>query len=60
MRNHFETLIPISKVTGGFWAARMASNRAAIRIGYQRLVDAGSIGNLRIAAGEATGSRRPR
>ena len=48
--------LPDSHITGGFWAARLASNRAAIPVGYQRLVEAGNIGNLRIAAGETAGT----
>lgn len=44
-----------SGVSGGLWALRMATNRAAIPVVYQRLVDAGHIRNLRIAAGQETG-----
>ncbi|GAA4636703.1 glycoside hydrolase family 127 protein [Actinoallomurus vinaceus] len=44
-----------SRLTGGFWARRVAANRAAIPLGHERLVTAGNIGNLRIAAGEETG-----
>jgi len=47
--------VPAARVTGGFWAGRMAANRAAIPLGYERLVEAGNIGNLRIAAGEVSG-----
>ncbi|MEV4573656.1 beta-L-arabinofuranosidase domain-containing protein [Nonomuraea jabiensis] len=47
--------LPASQVTGGFWARRLEANRAAIPLGHERLVEAGNIGNLRIAAGEATG-----
>ncbi|MGW6283191.1 glycoside hydrolase family 127 protein [Kribbella sp. NPDC055071] len=51
------TLRPLSaaRVTGGFWAGRMAVNRASIPLGYDRLEAAGNIPNLRIAAGEASG-----
>ncbi|MEU7745053.1 beta-L-arabinofuranosidase domain-containing protein [Nonomuraea sp. NPDC049158] len=51
-------LRPLSanRVTGGFWARRLAANRAAIRLGHERLVQAGNIGNLQIAAGESTGT----
>ncbi|MFI5691520.1 glycoside hydrolase family 127 protein [Kribbella sp. NPDC051586] len=51
------TLHPLSaaRVTGGFWAGRMAANRAAIPLGRERLEAAGNLGNLRIAAGEASG-----
>ncbi|GIH15114.1 glycoside hydrolase family 127 protein [Rugosimonospora africana] len=45
-----------SRLTGGFWARRVAANRAALPVGYQRLVDAGNIGNLRVAAGETDGT----
>ncbi|GAA3595004.1 glycoside hydrolase family 127 protein [Nonomuraea rosea] len=45
-----------ARVTGGFWARRLEANRAAIPLGRERLAGAGSIGNLRIAAGEATGA----
>jgi DUF1680 family protein len=45
-----------SRLTDGFWARRLTANRDALPIGHQRLVDAGSIGNLRVAAGEATGA----
>ncbi|MEV0235431.1 beta-L-arabinofuranosidase domain-containing protein [Nonomuraea sp. NPDC050786] len=45
-----------NRVTGGFWARRLEANRAAIPLGHERLVEAGSIGNLRIAAGESTGA----
>jgi DUF1680 family protein len=44
-----------SRVTGAFWARRVAANRAAIPVGYEQLGEAGNLGNLRIAAGEATG-----
>jgi DUF1680 family protein len=47
--------LPDNRVTGGFWHRRMAANRAAIPAGRQRLVDAGNIRNLQIAAGEAAG-----
>jgi DUF1680 family protein len=43
------------RITGGLWAQRMAANRAAIPVVYQRLVEAGHIRNLRIAAGEEAG-----
>ncbi|WP_432884839.1 glycoside hydrolase family 127 protein [Kribbella sp. CA-245084] len=51
------TLRPVSEaqVTGGFWAGRMAANRAAIPLGRERLEAAGNLANLRIAAGEASG-----
>ncbi|MFC6157966.1 glycoside hydrolase family 127 protein [Kribbella jiaozuonensis] len=51
------TLRPVSEaqVTTGFWADRMAANRAAIPLGRERLEAAGNLGNLRIAAGEASG-----
>ncbi|WP_117213508.1 glycoside hydrolase family 127 protein [Allorhizocola rhizosphaerae] len=45
-----------ARLAGGFWARRAAANRAAIPVGYQRLKEAGSIGNLRIAAGEGDGT----
>src|SRR6185436_12986458 len=44
-----------SRITGGFWARRLAANRTAIPLGYQRLVEAGHVGNLEIAAGTAAG-----
>ncbi|WUJ73909.1 glycoside hydrolase family 127 protein [Kribbella soli] len=47
--------VPEAQVTGGFWAGRMAANRAAIPLGRERLEAAGNLGNLRIAAGEASG-----
>ncbi|WP_350274966.1 beta-L-arabinofuranosidase domain-containing protein [Kribbella sp. HUAS MG21] len=47
--------LPDNRVTGGFWHRRMAANRAAIPVGHQRLVDAGNIRNLEIAAGDAAG-----
>jgi DUF1680 family protein len=49
--------LPLSagRLAGGFWARRTADNRAAIPVVYRRLVEAGHIGNLRIAAGEETG-----
>ncbi|TCO42578.1 hypothetical protein EV646_113200 [Kribbella antiqua] len=47
--------LPDSRVTGGFWQRRMSANRDAIPVGYQRLVDAGNIRNLEIAAGQASG-----
>jgi DUF1680 family protein len=51
------SLRPLSaaRVTGGFWAGRMAANRAAIPLGNDRLDAAGNLPNLRIAAGEASG-----
>ena len=45
-----------ARVSGGFWAGRMAANRAAIPLGYDRLEAAGNLGNLRIAAGRADGT----
>lgn len=48
--------LPDSRLVGGFWAGRLAANRAAIPLGYERLVEAGNIGNLRIAAGEVAGA----
>jgi hypothetical protein len=48
--------LPGSRVTGGFWARRLEANRAAIPLGLERLVEAGNIGNLRIAAGQAAGA----
>ncbi|MEU4232165.1 beta-L-arabinofuranosidase domain-containing protein [Nonomuraea sp. NPDC026600] len=45
-----------SRVVGGFWARRLEANRAAIPLGHERLLEAGNIDNLRIAAGEATGT----
>ncbi|SEG99974.1 hypothetical protein SAMN05444920_114250 [Nonomuraea solani] len=50
--------LPLSgvSVAGGFWARRLEANRAAIPLGRERLTEAGSIGNLRIAAGQATGA----
>ncbi|MFI7130898.1 glycoside hydrolase family 127 protein [Nonomuraea sp. NPDC050153] len=50
--------LPVSacRVAGGFWAGRLEANRAAIPLGRERLVEAGNIGNLRIAAGQATGA----
>ncbi|MCW6007051.1 glycoside hydrolase family 127 protein [Micromonospora sp. CPCC 205371] len=52
------TLRPLSatRVTGGLWAERMAGNRAAIPVVYERLVAAGHIRNLRIAAGAESGT----
>jgi uncharacterized protein len=50
--------LPDSRITGGFWADRIAANQAAIPVGRQRLIEAGNIGNLRIAAGEQTGEVR--
>ncbi|WP_290869068.1 beta-L-arabinofuranosidase domain-containing protein [Hamadaea sp.] len=47
-----------SRITGGFWADRIAANSAAIPVGRERLIEAGNIGNLRIAAGEQTGAAR--
>jgi DUF1680 family protein len=44
-----------AEVTGGFWAQRMATNRDAIALGQQRLEDVGSLGSLRVAAGEQDG-----
>jgi DUF1680 family protein len=51
-------LRPLSetRVTGGFWERPMARNRAAIPVVYERLVEAGHVRNLRVAAGEATGT----
>jgi len=47
--------LPVDAVTvEGFWAARRAANRAALPVGRQRLTEAGSIPNLRAAAGETT------
>src|ERR687893_605850 len=40
---------------GGFWADRQQANTAAVRVGRQRLEDAGNLQNLRIAAGQADG-----
>ncbi|TQM42700.1 glycoside hydrolase family 127 protein [Pseudonocardia cypriaca] len=40
---------------GGFWADRQQANTAAVRVGRQRLEDAGNLQNLRIAAGQAEG-----
>jgi DUF1680 family protein len=40
---------------GGFWADRQQANIEAIRIGRQRLEEAGNLQNLRIAAGHAEG-----
>ncbi|MEV0151825.1 MULTISPECIES: beta-L-arabinofuranosidase domain-containing protein [unclassified Nonomuraea] len=48
--------LPAGRVTGGFWARRLEANRAAIPHGHERLAEAGNIGNLRIAAGESTGT----
>lgn len=50
--------LPMSanRLAGGFWARPMANNRAAIPVVYERLVEAGHIRNLRIAAGEETGT----
>jgi uncharacterized protein len=45
-----------AEVTGGFWAQRMAANRNSIALGQQRLEDVGALANLRIAAGEQTGT----
>ncbi|MEJ3748808.1 beta-L-arabinofuranosidase domain-containing protein [Actinomycetes bacterium KLBMP 9797] len=44
------------RITGGLWARRMAGNRAAIPVVYDRLVEAGHIRNLRIAAGAESGT----
>ncbi|GLH96836.1 glycoside hydrolase family 127 protein [Phytohabitans aurantiacus] len=51
-------LRPLSanRITSGLWARRMAGNRAAIPVVYERLVEAGHIHNLRVAAGEETGA----
>jgi DUF1680 family protein len=38
-------------VGDGFWAARQRANRGAIAHGYDRLVDAGNLDNLAVAAG---------
>ncbi len=47
------------RITGGFWAGRQSANRTAVvRIGYERLVAAGNLDNLRVAAGAATGPVR--
>ncbi|HTJ31757.1 MAG TPA: beta-L-arabinofuranosidase domain-containing protein [Dactylosporangium sp.] len=48
--------VSASRLTGGFWGPRVAANRAAIPVLYQRLVDAGNVGNLRVAAGELPGT----
>ena len=48
--------MPDSRLAGGFWAPRLANNRAAIPVVYERLVAAGHIRNLRIAAGEEAGA----
>ncbi|MFD1546116.1 glycoside hydrolase family 127 protein [Nonomuraea guangzhouensis] len=45
-----------SRVVGGFWARRLEANRAALPLGHERLLEAGHLGNLRIAANEATGT----
>ncbi|MEV6965409.1 beta-L-arabinofuranosidase domain-containing protein [Hamadaea sp. NPDC051192] len=50
--------LPDSRITGGFWADRIAANQAAIPVGRQRLIEAGNIGNLQVAAGEQTGTAR--
>lgn len=47
--------MPASRLAGGFWALRLANNRAAVPVVHERLVAAGHIRNLRIAAGEETG-----
>jgi uncharacterized protein len=47
-----------SALIGGFWARRIAANRAAIPLCHDRLVEAGNIANLRIAAGEEPGDIR--
>ncbi|KAB8170902.1 glycoside hydrolase family 127 protein [Streptomyces sp. 3MP-14] len=44
-------------IDGGLWAERRAVNeRTSVPDGYQRLVDAGNLHNLRLAAGTTTGS----
>ncbi|TCC34650.1 glycoside hydrolase family 127 protein [Kribbella sindirgiensis] len=48
--------LPDNQVMGGFWHRRMVANRAAIPVGHERLVAAGNIRNLRIAAGQETGA----
>ncbi|MGN9909851.1 glycoside hydrolase family 127 protein [Phytohabitans sp. LJ34] len=47
--------MPASRLAGGFWAPRLAANHAAIPVVHERLVAAGHIRNLRIAAGAETG-----
>lgn len=47
------------RITGGFWADRQAANReAVVSVGYERLVAAGNLDNLRIAAGTLIGGVR--
>lgn len=44
-------------IDGGLWGERLAVNaRTSVPGGYQRLVDAGNLHNLRLAAGAATGA----
>ncbi len=40
---------------GGFWADRQHANASAVRVGRQRLEEAGNLQNLRIASGRADG-----
>lgn len=40
---------------GGFWAGRQRANAAAIRVGRERLEEAGNLENLRITAGRSSG-----
>lgn len=48
---------PDAHITGGLWRARRAANsRAGLPSGYQRLVEAGNLDNLRLAAGETSAS----
>lgn len=42
-------------ITGGFWAARQSANTAAIRLGLDRLENAGNLHNLRVAGGLTEG-----
>ncbi|RKN03152.1 glycoside hydrolase family 127 protein [Streptomyces radicis] len=52
------TLRPVAaaRVTGGFWHARRSVNAAtSVPAGHQRLIEAGNLHNLRLAAGTATG-----
>jgi uncharacterized protein len=45
-----------SRLAGGFWARPMANNRAAIPVVRERLVLAGHLYHLRVAAGEESGT----
>jgi uncharacterized protein len=46
----------VGAVSGGFWSVWAAANGTAVERGYERLVEAGNVGNVRIAAGERDGA----